>query len=344
MAQASQSSEQTSRASHTAKDAAATKHGWRDRAWWPWLMRALKAAFFIVVAYLIIKHARTIEWGEVLGTLKERSLLALWPALLLALCSHSLYGCFDLLGRYLVKHTLRVWQVVSVTMISYAFNLNFGSLVGGVAFRYRLYSRLGLDGNTITRVVATSMATNWLGYMLVAGLIFWFHPLVLPPSWAMDTAQLHLLGLPLVGAVLVYLVLCALRGGKTFTIRGHEVALPSLPFGLLQLLMSCANWMIMGVVIYVLLEQKIAYVDVLSVLLIAAIAGVITHVPAGLGVIEAVFVALLSHRMPSSELLAGLLLYRTLYYFIPLGLALIAYLMMEAGASRNLPAHSTGGH
>jgi len=296
------------------------------------------------VAYLIIKHARTIEWGEVLGTLKERSLLALWPALLLALCSHSLYGCFDLLGRYLVKHTLRVWQVVSVTMISYAFNLNFGSLVGGVAFRYRLYSRLGLDGNTITRVVATSMATNWLGYMLVAGLIFWFHPLVLPPSWAMDTAQLHLLGLPLVGAVLVYLVLCALRGGKTFTIRGHEVALPSLPFGLLQLLMSCANWMIMGVVIYVLLEQKIAYVDVLSVLLIAAIAGVITHVPAGLGVIEAVFVALLSHRMPSSELLAGLLLYRTLYYFIPLGLALIAYLMMEAGASRNLPAHSTGGH
>ncbi|MDQ7968241.1 MAG: lysylphosphatidylglycerol synthase domain-containing protein, partial [Oxalicibacterium faecigallinarum] len=316
----------------------------RQRAWWPWLMRFLKIAFFAIVTYLIVKHARTIEWGEVLNTLKERSLLALWPALVLALCSHSLYGCFDLLGRYLMKHSLRVWQVVSVTMISYAFNLNFGSLVGGVAFRYRLYSRLGLDTSTITRVVATSMATNWLGYMLVAGLLFWFRPLSLPPSWAMDTAELHLLGLPLVGVVCLYLVLCALRGGKTLSFRGHEMTFPSLPFGLLQIVMSTANWMIMGVVIYVLLAQKIAYVDVLSVLLIAAIAGVITHVPAGLGVIEAVFVALLSHRMPSSELLAGLLLYRTFYYFIPLGLATIAYLVMEVGAKRESAGQSTGGH
>ena len=344
MTPVSSTSQQGASRSDAAKEASAADHGWRSRPWWPWLMRALKVTFFVIVTYLIVKHARTIEWSEVLGTLKERSLLALWPALLLALCSHGLYGCFDLLGRYLVKHSLRVWQVVSVTMISYAFNLNFGSLVGGVAFRYRLYSRLGLDANTVTRVVATSMATNWLGYMLVAGVIFWFRPLTLPPSWAMDTAQLHLLGIPLVGIVLVYLILCAVRGGKTFSIRGHEVALPSLPFGLLQLVMSCANWMIMGVVIYVLLQQKIAYVDVLSVLLIAAIAGVITHVPAGLGVIEAVFVALLSHRMPSSELLAGLLLYRTFYYFIPLGLAIIGYLAMEAGASRKPVVQSSGGH
>ena len=32
---------------------------------------------------------------------------------------------------------------MTVTFVSYVFNLNLGSLVGGVAFRYRLYSRLG---------------------------------------------------------------------------------------------------------------------------------------------------------------------------------------------------------
>lgn len=302
----------------------------RERAWWPWAMRALKLAFFVGVSWLIVSHARTIDWQEVFGTLKERSLLALWPAIVLALASHALYGCFDLLGRYLVGHALRVRQVIAVTMVSYAFNLNLGSLVGGVAFRYRLYSRLGLDAGTITRVVATSMATNWLGYLLLAGALFWFHPLALPPSWKIDTGQLHLLGIPLIATVLGYLVLCAVRGGRSLSLRGHEVSLPSLRFGLLQLLMSCANWLLMGVTVWLLLQQKIAYVDVLSVLLLAAIAGVITHVPAGLGVIEAVFVALLAHRLPASELLAGLLLYRTFYYFIPLGLATIAYLFMEA--------------
>lgn len=327
-----------------AKKSARGNSGISSKPWWPWLMRGLKAVFFVGVTYLLVTQARTIEWAEVIGTLKERSLLALWPAVLLALASHGLYGCFDLLGRYLVGHALRVWQVVTVTMISYAFNLNLGSLVGGVAFRYRLYSRLGLDSNAITRVVATSMATNWLGYMLVAGVIFWFRPLALPPGWKIDASQLHLLGIPLVGVVLLYLVLCAVRGGKTLSIRGHELSLPSLPFGLLQLVLSCANWMLMGVVIFLLLEQKIAYVDVLSVLLIAAIAGVITHVPAGLGVIEAVFVALLSHRLPSSELLAGLLLYRTFYYFIPLGLATIAYLVMEAGLQKEPEAQASGGH
>ena len=52
-----------------------------------------------------------------------------------------------------------------------------------------------------------------------------------------------------------------------------------------------------------------------------AIAGVITHVPAGLGVLEAVFIALLSHQLGRNELLAALILYRFLYYLAPLLLA-----------------------
>ena len=35
-------------------------------------------------------------------------------------------------------------MVMAVNFVSYAFNLCIGSLVGGVGFRYRLYSRLGL--------------------------------------------------------------------------------------------------------------------------------------------------------------------------------------------------------
>ena len=316
----------------------------RDRTWYTWLTRLCKFGFFVVVAWLLIKYARTIAWQEVLTLLQERSFAVLWPAALLAGASYTLYGCFDLLGSYLVGHALRVWQVMAVSVVSYVFNLNVGSLVGGVAFRYRLYSRLKLDNGEITRVVATSMATNWLGYMLLAGVLFWVHPLVLPPTWKIDITQLHLLGIPLAGVVVVYLLLCAFYGGRQFSWRRHHVTLPSLSFGVVQLVLSCGNWLLMGALVWFLLQQKIAYADVLSVLLLAAVAGVITHVPAGLGVIETVFVALLSHQLPANELLAGLLLYRTLYYFIPLVLAALTYLLMELSWRRYAHSQSSGGH
>ena len=66
----------------------------------------------------------------------------------------------------------------------------------------------------------------------------------------------------------------------------------------------------MSALVYVLLQQKVDFPAVVAVLLTAAIAGVITHVPAGLGVLETVFIALLSHQVDRNELLAALILYR----------------------------------
>jgi glycosyltransferase 2 family protein len=64
------------------------------------------------------------------------------------------------------------------------------------------------------------------------------------------------------------------------------------------------------------------------------VAGVITHVPAGLGVLEAVFVALLAHQVAEAQLLAALLAYRGLYYLLPLVVATLAYFATELRARR----------
>jgi uncharacterized membrane protein YbhN (UPF0104 family) len=77
------------------------------------------------------------------------------------------------------------------------------------------------------------------------------------------------------------------------------------------------------------------------VLLVAAVAGVLTHVPAGLGVLEAVFVALLSHQMPTHALLAALVAYRVIYYLGPLVIATLLYLVTEARAKRLARAAAT---
>lgn len=308
------------------------------RPWWPWLMHALKFGFFIGVAYLIVTQARTVHWGEVLQALHQKPLMGLWLAAAFALGSHLLYGCFDLLGRHVTGHGLPKLKVLMITLISYAFSLNLGTLVGGTGFRFRLYSRFGLNAKVITRVVITSMFTNWFGYCLLAGLAFGLSPLELPPDWKIDNTGMHVIGIALIGVALGYLILCACANGRSWTIKGHPLTVSSLRFSLLQLVMSCSNWMLMAGVLYVLFEQKIAYTDVLCVLLVAAIAGVITHVPGGLGVTESVFIGFLSYQVPSKDLLAALLIFRTIYYFIPLGLATVAYLVVEArlGSSKKV--------
>lgn len=88
-----------------------------------------------------------------------------------------------------------------------------------------------------------------------------------------------------------------------------------------------------GAIIWLLLGQNIDYFFVLGVLLVSSIAGVIVHIPAGIGVLEAVFMALLAGEDTSQgTIIAALLAYRVLYYFIPLLLALVCYLLLESRA------------
>lgn len=299
------------------------------RAWWPWLKRIATWSFFVLVAWLLVRQARTVDWGQVLQAVSEIPLPALLAALLLAACSFALYSTYDLLGRHMTRHRLGTGTVMGVTFISYAFNLNLGSLIGGVAFRYRLYSRHGLNNLTTTRVLGFSMLTNWLGYLVVAGVAFFFWPMALPVDWKIEEEGLRILGATLIVLALAYLVLCAVAREHTWDIRGHELQTPALGMALLQLVLSCANWTLIGGVIWFLLQQQLPYPQVLAVLLVAAVAGVITHVPAGLGVLEAVFVALLSHQVPTDRLLGALLAYRAIYYLLPLCLASALYFFTE---------------
>jgi uncharacterized membrane protein YbhN (UPF0104 family) len=308
-----------------------------EAPWWPWLKRGAATVFFLLVAWLLVSQARSIEWHKVLASLQNYPLTAAWGAVALAAASYLLYSCFDLLGRHYTGHGLSAPTVMLLTFVSYAFNLNLGSVVGGVAFRYRLYSRLGLALGTITRVMSFSMLANWIGYLLLGGLVFSLHPPALPEGWKIDASQLRLIGVVLLALALAYLGACAFSRQRSFSLRGHEVDLPSLRLAALQLGMGAGNWLLMSGIVFILLQHRIDFFTVASVLLLAAIAGVITHIPGNLGVLEAVFVALLSHRMPQHELLAGLVAYRVVYYLVPLVLASVIYLAMEAHARHKAP-------
>lgn len=308
--------------------------GLTSRPWWPAAKKLLTLGFFLLVGWLIVTHARDIAWGDVFGAMRRVSVPSLVLAALLAVASHAVYSSYDMMGRHYAGHHLRPRQVVGVTFVSYAFNLNFGTLIGGFAFRYRLYSRLGLDNAVIARVLAFSIATNWSGYLALGGLLFALQPPDLPPEWKLGSDGLRWLGVAMLVLLGAYLALCSFSRRRSVRLRGHAFALPSGRLALLQVAVSALNWALIGGVVWTLLQRQVPYPTVLAVLLVAAVAGVLAHVPAGLGVLEAVFVALLSHRVPQVQILAALLSYRAIYYLAPLAIALPLYVVMEARAKR----------
>lgn len=309
-------------------------HAPGHRAWWPLTKRVLTWVFFILVGYLLVSLARNLDWQEANAALRSYRPATLLLALVASAASYLVYSSFDLLGQRYARHRLPRRQILPVTFVCYAFNLNFGAWVGGLAFRYRLYSRLGLDNLQITKVYTLSLTTNWVSYLLLAGLVFTTGAVVPPGGWDIGPIALRALGLLLLSLAIAYLLLCAFSRRRSWTIRGHGIGLPSLRLAVAQILLGSANWMLMALIIHLLLPQQIGYPTVLGVLLISSIAGVITHIPAGLGVLEAVFIAMLQHETSRGSLLAALIGYRVIYYLLPLLVATIVYLGIEARARK----------
>ena len=313
----------------------------RQKSWWPWCKRGVTLIFFAAVAWLMVRQAHTIAWGDVLKSVAAMPSSVLMGAAALTLLTYGMYCTFDLVGRYCAGHALRIWQVAGIGFISYAFNLNLGTLVGGVAFRYRLYGRLGLDAATITQVTALSMLTNWIGYCLLSGLVFCFWPPALPQEWGIAPVALRCIGAALCVVALSYVGLCAWLEGRDLRWRGRSIPAPRWPVAVLQLGLSSAHWMLMAGIVYMLLQQRVGYPAVLAAMLVSAIAGVIAHVPAGLGVLEAVFVSLLDNQLPKNDILAALLGYRAIYYLAPLLLATAGYFLVETRTRNRAAAADT---
>lgn len=301
-------------------------------SWQKWGKRLLTLLFVVLIPVLLFSLARNLDWVEVRQSLFAYKPGTLAIGLLLALASYLVFASYDLLARAYTGHQLPARQVLPVAFVCYAFNLNFTTWVGGVALRYRLYGRLGLDTPTITRILTLGLLTNWMGYLLLAGCVFALGFVKLPDTWAVGATGLRLIGVLMVAVAVGYLLACAFAKRRTWHLRGHELTLPSLRLALCQVALGASNWALMAALIHWLLPGNLFYPSVLGVLLISCVAGVVAHIPAGLGVLETVFLALLHGQLGQGSLVAALLGYRTLYYLIPLAVAVMTYLVLEQRA------------
>ncbi len=112
---------------------------------------------------------------------------------------------------------------------------------------------------------------------------------------------------------------------------------PTIRVLLTQIAVATMDWVLAGVIPYVLLSHRsdLSYFSFLSVFLFAQILQIVSHVPGGVGVFEGSVLVLLKSEIPSSVLLASLLVYRFIYTLVPLLIAAPLFFIFEWRHSRS---------
>src|SRR5262249_36747571 len=141
-------------------------------------------------------------------------------------------------------------------------------------------------------------------------------------------------GFVLLGAVALYAVWATLARG-TLELRGWALRAPGPAIGLAQIALSVTDLSLSSAVLWSLLppEAHVAFVPFLGTYALAVIAGIVSHVPGGVGVFEAV-ILLTMPGVPADALLGSLLAYRAVYYLVPLVFGTLLFGSKEVSAQR----------
>lgn len=305
---------------------------WRARL--PLLRRVLLSGFLLLAAVLLARYARDIQWREVGAAIGGYPPSRLMLTALASLVAYACYCGFDVLARAYTGHRLSLPRVLAIAFISYAFLLNLGGMVGGFGLRYRLYWQAGLGVATIARVAVFAVVSNWSGVLLLGGLAFALGRVPVPASWELAAVAVRVVGAMMLAIVISGLALCAFSRRRRWSVRGQAIDLPSLPLALLQVTVASAGWLAVATILTVLLPDPVTFLTVAGVLLLSVLANLVIRVPANLGVLEAVFVAMLGPQLGTPQVLAAVLTFRALFHIGPLLLAVAAYLIFEARAGR----------
>jgi glycosyltransferase 2 family protein len=302
----------------------------KSRVDWAKVGKWFSVIVLLAAGYLIVTRARDVDWRAVWSAIQSYSSRELLTAGMLTACGFTVYSTFDLFGRHYTGHDLKRPRVMLITAISYAFNLTLGSIIGAAGIRLRLYQQLGVKASGVARIIAISVGINWLGYALVAGVLFAMNLVSLPEAWHVNPVTLPSIGWGLITIVVVYIGAAAFVGDTQFNLRGKALCVPKLTAALAQLLLGSANWLFMGGVLYCLMRGEASYPLTLSVVMVASVAGIISRIPGGIGILEATSIAILAPQLGETKVLAGILAYRAIYYLSPLALATVGLLTLEA--------------
>lgn len=283
-------------------------------------LRLLFVAAIAGAAYLLYRTWRQYSFEDVLRALKSIPVSHLALGLFFAACSYFCLAWNDWLGtRYSGKPLpFRQTALASFTGLSIGHNVGLAALSSG-AVRYRFYSRWGLSTEEIAKIIVFCGATVAIGLSTLGALGLYLRPDDAAKLIGLDASLISWIAVFCFAIPLGYLMLAA-TVRKPLRIRRWSFEFPRLRLAVGQLLVGTANFGFVAACLHQMLSAlgDATYLKVAAASITANIAAIVSHVPGGLGVLEATIL----HVLPGAESIAAVVAYRVIYYFLPLAIGL----------------------
>ncbi|RPI16216.1 MAG: UPF0104 family protein [Lysobacterales bacterium] len=298
------------------------------------LKRILGAAASLVIAglaaWVLYRTFQRINVADVIANVRAMPVERLLLAAACAAGAFATLAAFEVAAVRYVKHCIGRAKPALTALIAFPLGHALGQTVlSGSALRYRMYAPAGFSATEVGATVLLVSMPYALAFGLLIDLALVFAADRLEAIFRVPSHWLVVLGCVGLAKDLAYVVFVHRRKAP-IRLGGWAVNLPTPRFTWLQIAVGLIDVCLIASILYLLLPESanLAFLPFVAVYLSSVLVGVVSHVPAGLGVLESMLLLLLPH-VPPEELLASVLLYRVIYEVLPLLVAVSLWGLYE---------------
>ncbi len=298
---------------------------------------------FSYSATVLYRTLETISWLQVRETIRSFPAANIVLAALATAVSYLALVGYDFLALRVVgaeRIPLRITALTSFISHAVTFTFGFGVLTGG-AVRMRLYRAWDVKTDQVLAIVVLCALSFWAGLAATAGICLTLNPHLVATLVGLNASACRILGLAILAALALWLIFVALRpvriefGNWRFPLPGPRASLAAIIVGMVDVAAAAtALWVLLPN------DLHLTAPGFCVVFSLATVIGVVSHVPGGIGVFDAIILLGVA-KHPTASLVGSLLLFRLVYYIAPV---LIAAAMLAAYEvqSRRVPAEQDG--
>lgn len=281
---------------------------------------------FVGSIWVILRELRGFQYAEVWAYLEGLPVAYVLAAVSLTLLTFVVLTGYDALALRYVGMTMAPHRIAFSAFVGYAVSQAVGNpILTGGSVRYRLYSLWGYTPSQVGKAILFAGVSFWLGFCTLGGVVLLAEPPSLVTAVELPVSSPVLGGLVLAPA-LAYTALTLYRRAP-IRVWGWRFEMPPRWMLPVQVGLAAGDLVLASSVIFVLLPPDIGVglPHVLVSYLLALLAGLVSHVPGGLGVFESIMLLMLTPEVPPPTVLGALLAYRGIFHLLPLVLAALAF-------------------
>jgi uncharacterized membrane protein YbhN (UPF0104 family) len=295
----------------------------RSKVGWKAISLALNVIVVSVALFILYRTLRNVDLQKVWATMADTSAWTIALAGLFVAGGYVTMTLYDYFALRTIERPDVPYRTAALAgFTSYAIGHNMGATaLVAAAVRLHVYSAWGLSVIEVAKIAFITGLTFWLGNTFALGLVLTFAPDLAAAVTQVQPWINQGLGVVMLAVIAAY-VAWLLRGPRALSHRGWRMALPDARMTLVQIGIGCLDLAAGALAFYVLLpdEPAIGFAVVAVAFLVATLLGFISHAPGSLGVFDTAMLVALS-QYPTEQLLATLLIFRCLYFILPLGVA-----------------------